>query len=154
LPPDWKVRVTESNYRIALTISAFGITVELVFTYDETFAKFFPALTRTYAEAGKDCKILGSEKKDGVTITLCADMTGNVLPFQVIYQGISSACVPGYKPKSKRAQKIYKPLASRVAADAAGFLLCFSGTHWQLYAHISPNPPPPHTYKHTHTLNP
>ena len=72
--------------------------------------KFHPSLSSTLTKLvlitsqhqhgpwkSKDLKIIGKDNKCQITAVLGGTMTGDFLPFQVVYQGITSRCLPSFR---------------------------------------------------------
>ena len=81
-------------------------------------------------EGSKEVKAAGSEDKRACTVVLACTAAGDLLPFQIIFNGESEQSTPGYKPKSAAALKNWQPLPARAAADAGGHDTTATKTHW------------------------
>ena len=131
LPANWRELVRDMNLRIAFTVMAFNIPPSLLISFDESPINFSPASGTTLAvEGSKEVKAAGSEDKRACTVVLACTAAGDLLPFQIIFNGESEQSTPGYKPKSAAALKNWQPLPARAAADAGGHDTTATKTHW------------------------
>ena len=74
------------------------IPPDLVFNWDHTGVSIVPGSLWTMEERGsKRVPIIGISDKRQVTAIFCGTLAGTFLPFQVIYQGKTSASLPSYK---------------------------------------------------------
>lgn len=67
----------------------------LVFNWDQTAISIVPGSTWTMEIKGaKRVEMVGTSDKRQITAVVCGTMDGKVLPFQLIYEGKTSACLP------------------------------------------------------------
>ena len=83
---------------IKAVIEMQEIPPELVINWDQTGIKFVPVSSWTMDQKGaKRVEIAGVDNKRQITAVFAASAIGEILPFQVIYQGKTSACLPKVK---------------------------------------------------------
>ena len=71
------------------------IPPELVFNWEHTGISIVPGSLWTMdLKSSKRVEIVGISDKRQITAVLCGTLTGDLLPFQLIYQGKTSACLP------------------------------------------------------------
>ena len=85
---------------------------DLILNWDHTAINIVPVSSWTMNQKGeKRVEIVGLDDKRQITAVLCGALSGEILPFQLIYQGKTSACLPKVKlPKD--------------------WLLSFTPNHW------------------------
>ena len=67
----------------------------LVFNWDQTGITIFPGSAWTMELKGsRKVEIAGMSDKRQITVVISGTMTGELMPFQVIYQGKTSGCLP------------------------------------------------------------
>ena len=85
---------------------------ELILNVDQTPSKFVPTDNVTMAEkSSKHVSRKGGNDKRGITVTLTETLSGQILPFQLIYTGKTSRSLPHVK-------------------FPAGFCLSYNEKHW------------------------
>lgn len=85
---------------------------ELILNVDQTPFKFVPTDNVTMAEkSSKHVSRKGSNDKRGITVTLADTLSGQILPFQIIYTDKTSRSLPHVK-------------------FPAGFCLSYNEKHW------------------------
>lgn len=68
---------------------------QLVLNWDHTAINIVPGSSWTMDQKGaKKIEIIGLDDKRQITAVVCGSLNGDVLPFQLIYQGKTSACLP------------------------------------------------------------
>ena len=71
---------------------------ELILNWDHTAISIVPVFSWTMSKKGEQrVEIVSLDNKRQITAVLCGAMTGEILPFQLIYQGKLSACLPKVK---------------------------------------------------------
>lgn len=71
---------------------------ELILNWDHTGISIVPGSAWTMELKGsKRVEIVGISDKRQITAVICGSMAGELLPFQLIYQGKTNACLPQYK---------------------------------------------------------
>ena len=71
---------------------------ELILNVDQTPSKFVPMNNVTMAEKSSNhVSRKGSNDKRGITVTLAETLSGQILPFQLIYPGKASRSLPHVK---------------------------------------------------------
>lgn len=120
------------NLRIAFTVIAYGVTVDFMYSMNETFVFFVPmgSSTTLEVEGSSDIKAAGGEDKRGATCAYTIKPTGYSLPMQIIYGGKTDLATPGGKPTSAKALKTWVPLPARQRVDAAGHDVTATESHW------------------------
>ena len=97
---------------ICTLVQTYNIPDELIINVDQTPSKYMPTSSVTTAE--KNSKHVPKQEVDdkcAITLTLAKTLSGDMLPFQMIYTGKTSCSLPAAKfPKS--------------------FLLGFNKLHW------------------------
>ena len=72
-----------------------GIPNQLVLNWDHTGINYIPVSSWTMAKEGtKRIEIGGLGDKRQLTLVLAGSLSGNILPFQVIYTGKTPKCLP------------------------------------------------------------
>ena len=131
LPPDYKTKIRDMNYRIAVHVLAFRIPKALCYSADESFQELVCAATDTFEKEGsKRVKGAGNEDKQGITLMVTLKADGSIACMMVIYGGTTQRSTPGHKPLGRKALAGWTPLPARVEADAAGHVLTATDTHW------------------------
>ena len=68
---------------------------DLVLNWDHTGINIVPGSTWTMDQKGQQhVQLLALDDKRQITAVVCGSLTGNLLPFQLIYQGKTTACLP------------------------------------------------------------
>ena len=74
------------------------IPPELVINFDQTGVKIVPVSNWTLAAQGtKQIDVIGIDDKREITMLLGMTLSGEMLPPQVIYQGLTDKCHPVFK---------------------------------------------------------
>ena len=80
---------------ILVTVHMEEIPFDLIFNWDQTGLHVVPGSTWTMEEKGrKRVEIIGMDDKRQITAVICGTMTDHLLPFQLIYSGMTKACLP------------------------------------------------------------
>ena len=70
---------------------------DLIFNWDQTAISLVPSLQRTLDKKGdKRVAIAGHCDKRQITAVMCAALTGEVLPVQLVYEGKTRRCHPPF----------------------------------------------------------
>ena len=106
---------TKLRYHFALqkVVDEYDIPEELIITLDQTPTKFFNLSNSTMSKRGESrTAVAHCGDKRTITATLAVTLSGDILPYQLIYKGTTKRCLP--------------------SADLlpAGFLLSYNKTHW------------------------
>ena len=82
--------------RIAYLVKCYNVPCELVVNIDQTEVHLVPTGgTRTWEVRGsKHVAVTGIEDKRQVTVAVSSSLSGNILPFQVIFTGTTSRSLP------------------------------------------------------------
>jgi len=68
---------------------------DLILNWDHTGINIVPGSAWTMDQKGQQhVELLALDDKRQITAVVCGSLTGNLLPFQLIYQGKMSACLP------------------------------------------------------------
>jgi len=90
LPADAKEQMEVCAFRLAIAIADHDIPDKCIVNGDQTGNTFSQSGQSTYAETGtKQVTVVRKEDKRAFTIMVGISMSGEVLPFQVIYTGHS-----------------------------------------------------------------
>jgi hypothetical protein len=119
LPKDWEEQGLKMAYRAAYLIKAYSIPEELFVNTDQTGIHLVPTGgSYTWEKKGsKYILIHGADDKRQITVSVSSSAAGNVLPFQIVFTGSTTKCLP--------------PLnVGRIACEEAGWHLTFSENHW------------------------
>ena len=100
-----KISVTnfeELKEQYLLDIKAVTIMEEVppehILNWDHTGISIVPGSAWTMELKGfKRVEIVGISDKRQITAVICGSMAGELLPFQLIYQGKTNTCLPQYK---------------------------------------------------------
>ena len=80
---------------IMATVSMEEIPYELILNWDQTGLHVVPGSKWTMEKQGSNrVEIAGMDDKRQITAVICGSLSGKLLPFQVIYQGTTKACLP------------------------------------------------------------
>jgi hypothetical protein len=87
LPKDWELQGLRMTQRIAYLVKCYNVPCELVVNTDQTGIHLVPTGgTKTWEEKGsKHVAVIGIEDKRQVTVAVSSSLSGNILPFQVIF---------------------------------------------------------------------
>ena len=84
-------------FDIRATVELLEIPPELVFNWDQTGIKIVPVSSWTMEKKGaRRVEIANVDDKRQITAVFAATAIGEFLPFQLIYQGTTSACLPTF----------------------------------------------------------
>ena len=73
------------------------IPAELVINFDQTGIKYVPTSSWMLEKEGsKSLAIVGKDNKRQITAVIGCSMSGDILPFQLTYEGKTSQCLPSY----------------------------------------------------------
>jgi hypothetical protein len=80
--------LNDAFLRLVHTISEEGVTITLIVNTDQTLVIYAAGVSETYAPKGsKQVEVVGKDEKRGFTAVVGISMSGDVLPFQVVYAG-------------------------------------------------------------------
>ena len=79
---------------IKAAVQIAKIPMDLVVNWDHTGVNIVPG--SQWNNGGKGCKANGVDDKCQITVVICATASGIFLPFQVIHQGKTPACLPRF----------------------------------------------------------
>lgn len=97
VPLDFEQKREEFISSVGETIAAKSIPSDLVINFDQTGVKIVPVSNWTLASQGiKQVSVIGVEDKREITMLLGSTASGNLLPPQVIYQGLTDKCQADY----------------------------------------------------------
>jgi hypothetical protein len=119
LPIDHKEQGKKMAQRCAYLVRIHNIPQSLVVNSDQTGIHLVPTGgVKTWEEKNsKYVKVHGSDDKRQITITASSAANGQVLPFQVIFQGITPRILPPIND-------------GRLSCENVGWHLTFSSNHW------------------------
>ena len=105
--------------RAAFFVKAYSIPIELFVNMDQTGIHVVPTGgARIWAKKGsKHVLVHGMEDKKQVTISVSSSASGNLLPFQVVFTGLTDKSLPPRNP-------------GRLQCEGAGWQLTCSKNHW------------------------
>lgn len=110
----WEETRDQFLHDIASKVSEYNIPENLIYNADQTPSKYVPTSNITMAQTNaKHVAIKGGADKRSITVTVTQSLSGEMLPFQIIYTGKTKRCLP------KNAQKIKH-----------NFLFGFNPSHW------------------------
>ena len=70
----------------------------MVLNWDHTGINVVPGSAWTLDQKGKQrVELLALDDKRQITAVVCGSLSGNLLPFQLIYQGKTAACLPKFE---------------------------------------------------------
>ena len=76
----------------------FNIPPELIINADQTPSSYVSVGKCTMDSCGsKSVPIKGLSNKRNITLTITITLSGNILPFQIIYAGKTKACMPSMR---------------------------------------------------------
>jgi len=82
---------------VQVVVEMEGMPAEFIINFDQTGIKYVPISPWTLDKEGaKRVAIVGKEDKRQITAVLGCSMSGDILPFQLIYEGKTSRCLPNY----------------------------------------------------------
>ncbi|EMD34320.1 hypothetical protein CERSUDRAFT_24720, partial [Gelatoporia subvermispora B] len=95
IPEDAEEQCHRSFARQALTIRNEGVPAELRVNIDQTNVRLQTPADMTYAPTGsKQVSVLGAEEKRAFTLVVGVSASGELLPFQAIWQGKTDRSLP------------------------------------------------------------
>jgi hypothetical protein len=102
--------LTNAYFRLVHTISDNTIPSTLIVNTDQTLVTYSAGASETYAPKGsKQVEVVGKDEKRGFTLVVGISMSGEALPFQVIYAGKSNRSLPSPKaPDYQMATEVLK----------------------------------------------
>jgi hypothetical protein len=121
LPDDWEQLCNCAFLRIAYGIKEEDVPSELIVNSDQTQVVYAPGSKLTWTKTGsRQVTVIGQDEKRAFTVVVSVSNSGELLPFQAIYQGQSAKSCPSSSAKDYN------------AAKAAGFRFEFSKskTYW------------------------
>jgi hypothetical protein len=121
LPEDWEQLCEHVFLRIAYGIKEEDIPPELLVNSDQTQVIYSQGSKLTWAKTGsRQVTVIGRDEKCAFTVVVSVSNSGELLPFQAIYQGYSAKTCPSPSANDYN------------AANAAGFRFEFSKskTYW------------------------
>ena len=99
--------LTDAALCLTSTISEFDIPSCLIVNSDQTGAQYSAGGEETYDKIGsKQVEVIGMDEKRSFTLMVGISMSGEVLPFQVVYAGkthrsLPTSIAPGYTKATK-----------------------------------------------------
>ena len=82
---------------IKAAVEIINIPMDLIMNWDHTGVNIVPGSQWTMEEKGaKRVECTSLDDKCQITVVICATASGIFLPFQVIYQGKTPACLPRF----------------------------------------------------------
>lgn len=124
LPDDWEYLCERAFLRIAHGIKEEDIPAPLLVNTDQTQVVYAPGSKLTWAKTGsRQVTVIGEDEKRAFTVLVSVSNSGELLPFQAIYQGYSSRSCPT------------ESAPDYDAANAAGFRFEYSKTktYWSTH---------------------
>ena len=87
--------LTNAYFRLVHTISEDSVTITVTVNTDQTLVTYSAGASETYAPKGsKQVEVVGKDEKRGFTLVVGISMSGEALPFQVVYAGKSNRSLP------------------------------------------------------------
>ena len=87
--------LTNAFLRLVHTISENNVPITLIVNTDQTMVTYAAGASDTYAPRGsKQVEVVGKDERRGFTLVVGISMSGEVLPFQAIYAGVTSRSLP------------------------------------------------------------
>jgi hypothetical protein len=119
LPIDHKEQGKKMAQRCAYLVRIHNIPQSLVVNSNQTRIHLVPTRgVKTWEEKNsKYVKVHGADDKRQITVTASSAANGQVLPFQVIFQGITPRILPPIND-------------GRLSCENVGWHLTFSSNHW------------------------
>jgi hypothetical protein len=127
VPQDWEDQCELAFFRIAYAIKEYDVPSSLFVNSDQTQLLYAPGDKMTWTDTNsKQVELVGAEEKRAFTVMVSVANDGTALPFQAIYQGLSTKSCP-----SSKAPKYDE-------CEAAGFLFQYSNTstYWSNQARM------------------
>ena len=118
LPENWEDQCEKSTFCKAYTIKEHDIPAELYVNSDQTQLVYAPGDKMTWAERGANqVSLTGTDEKQAFTLMVSVVSDSTLLPFQVIYQGLTNWSCPSASSPDYQ------------SALTASFQLVYSGTN-------------------------
>lgn len=128
LPKNWVQFTWESFLRHAAVIRDHNIPAALRVNADQTQHVFQPSSCFTYDKRGaKQVSVIGKDEKRAITVLVAVSASGELLPFQAIFKGRSSASLPNPSTDNPSLRVAFEEAIDR------GFRFEFAGisdTYW------------------------
>jgi len=123
--PDGVTQIlTDAYLRIVHTISEDPNTTTPGVNTDQTYVTYSAGSTETYALRGsKQVEVVGKDEKWGFTLVVGISMSGDALPFQVIYAGKSKRSLPSPDAPSYHEATCHAPGIFRFSFPLLFFIL-------------------------------
>ena len=87
--------LTDAALHLTSTISEFGVLKFLIVNSDQTGVLYSAGGEETYDKIGsKQVEVIGMDEKRSFTLMVGISMSGEVLPFQVVYAGKTNRSLP------------------------------------------------------------
>lgn len=97
LPDDFEKIKGDFLDNISKCVKENNIPHELIINFDQTRLKMIPTSEWTLEVKGsKDCSIVALDDKREITGVIGISLTGSLLPFQLIYKGLTDKCHPSF----------------------------------------------------------
>ena len=102
--------LTDAALHLVSTISHFNVPKPLIVNSDQTGVVYSAGALETYAPTrSKQVDVIGKDEKRAFTLMVGISMSGEVLPFQAIYTGMTDRSLPTKSaPKYTKAKKELK----------------------------------------------
>lgn len=95
LPDDWDKQCEDAFLRIVEYVRRYNIPPELIVNADQTGLCVIPAGNKTWDKTGsKQVSTFGKDEKQQFTMLVGLAASGDVIPFQCIHKGKTSASLP------------------------------------------------------------
>ena len=106
LPEDWELLCQRAFLRIAYGIKEEDIPPELFVNSDQTQVVYAQGSKLTWTKTGsRQVTVIGEDEKRTFTVVVSVSNSGELLPFQAIYQGYSAKTCPSASAKNYHAMK-------------------------------------------------
>ncbi len=98
VPLDFPEKKSNFLFSVCAKVRQHSIPSSLVVNWDQTGISMVPASNYSLAPKGaRDIAVFGQDDKRQITVGVTCCVTGELLPFQVIYEGITDRCLPQVK---------------------------------------------------------
>jgi hypothetical protein len=95
IPENWEDLCEHALLRLAHQMKEEDIPPELYVNMDQTQVVLVQGLNLTWADTGtKQVSVVGAEEKRAITVVVSVACSGDLLPFQVIYEGATARSLP------------------------------------------------------------
>ncbi len=95
LPINFEEKKSAFLFSVCAKVQQHQIPSALVLNWDQTGISMIPDNKFTLAPKGcKDVAVIGQDDKRQITVGVTCSLTGELLPFQVIYEGTTNKCHP------------------------------------------------------------